>query len=647
MQRKISSTILLVVPLALFSCASAQAETPIVLSEIQTAGDKADDEFIELYNQSDDTFDLSGYQLRRKTSGGTESSIKVFDKNALIPGHGYYLWANTNGLFATPLADTQTSSSALADNNSVALFTKSGASGVLVDSLSWGSGALFDPHAPVFSNPPKNKSLTRNLNSLLWSLSDKHTPTNSSGVTYQDPLPPPPLPPPDPITYTSAVRLNEILANPLGDEEMNEFIELYNSGDSLVDLSLWSIRDASATGKYVFPSDTKIRAKDFLVFYRSTFKFALNNSDETISLLDPNGEVRDAVSYSTAKEGVSWNFSAGKWHGGIPTPEAPNQLNNLPETTEKVPKEGYRGIAIEFDAQGNDADKDTLKYTWDFGDGHKSYQEQASHTYEENGTYAVTLKTSDGKDDTLESFTLTIETAPRFDIRITALLANPSGSDTDNEWLLIANREKKTVNLKGYSITTGWKKLSNHPIRDDFLIGAKKERKLTHTVSLFTLPNQKGRIELRAPDGKVLQKIQYKLDAPIAEDVVYRKEKGSPWKWETPAKQISAISEKQTVPDVLGATDVRTDAIPLTPATEIPDETPIRTSDQISLDPLRPDPRDFLAYHTHVTVPSSLTLAPTPNEKAAVAISFASSETESIFSQINTTLNAFLNGVEE
>ncbi|MEI8096950.1 MAG: lamin tail domain-containing protein [Candidatus Moraniibacteriota bacterium] len=621
------------------------ADTPssIILSEIQTAGDKSDDEFIELYNQEATSVDLSGLQLRRRTSGGTESSVKVFDKNSLIPGHGYFLWANTNGAFALSLADTKTSSSALADNNSIGLFTKSGASGVLIDSVAWGTGALFNPSTPTFSNPTINKSLTRNITTLAWSLSDKPIPTNSKGETKEDP---------PPIIYDSDVRINELLANPTGDEGDNEFIEFFNTSDKIVDLSNWTIKDTSS-GKYIFPSNTKIQPKNFLVIYRMAFIFALNNSDETVSLLDPNGAEKDKVSYKAAKENISWNYTLSGWRGGTPTPNALNQPNNLPETSEKVPDEGYKGVEVNFNARGKDSDNDTLKYTWDFGDGHKSYKEVTTHTYEENGTYTVTLKTTDGKDDTEETFTIKIESMPRKDVRITSLFPNPSGSDTGNEWLLIENREKKSINLKDYSIAVGWKKLSNHPIREDFIIGPKKEAKLTREFSLFTLPNQKGKIELRAPDGKVLQNIKYKLDKPVAEDAVYHKEKGSGWKWENLPKQIPSAPQKEIIPIVPAPKPVslpqKIESPEIAPPTkeDIPIE-PVKKSDQISLEPNRPLPQDVLAYGMQIQIPDALALTIPEDEKAEmilVSIPQPSSllAEESLLSKINSSLNDFLN----
>ena len=523
----------------LFFPSRSQATTDfsVMFSEVSLAGDSANDEFIELYNPSDIPLSIAGWQLRRRTESGTESSIKVFGKDALIPAHGYYLWANSHGVFASPLADTETTSP-LSDNNSLALYTSSGTDGLLIESISWGSGTPFSPNAPRFSNLPKKSSFTKDITTLLWSMTEFLTPTNSRHETVTPPSPDPLSPE---TAVAPAIRLNEIYANPTGEESTEEFIELYNPSSLPTDLSGYRIHDASKSGEYTFPAATRVEGNSYFVLKRSISKISLNNSSETLSLFKTDGILIETVSYNKTREGVSYNFTPHGWRGGTPTPGTENIINTLPETKEKVPEKGYRGFSINFDARGSDEDHDTLKYVWDFGDGHKSYKKATHHTYLENGLYTITLITSDGQDDVTEVFPLEIISFPKPDIRIVKLIPNPTGSDTNHEFLLIENRGKKTIDLKGFSIATGWKKLVNHPIREKFIIPAGSTKKLTHDISLFTLPNQKGKIELRAPDDSVLQAIKYKLPKTAAEDASYQKEKGGRWQWH------NEVSEKLTI----------------------------------------------------------------------------------------------------
>lgn len=613
------------------------------------------DDFIELYNTGNKCVPLEGWKLRKRIqsySSGSDDPLYNFKKGEAIMPNDFFLWVSSKAKpeYQKLANGIPTQEYVLSGNNSIALLDNKGS---IKDAVTFGISPTkpFSPSTLLF-NPGNDFSKERDLSSspFEWKkdIDVTPTPTGSTSLVDND-LDGDGCPDPPPIIYDSDVRINELLANPSGDESKNEFIELFNTSDKTVDLSSWTVKDTS-TGKYTFPSNTKIEPKSFLTVYSKTFVFALNNSNETVFLLDPNEAEKDKVSYKTAKEDVSYNYTFSGWRGGTPTPGKINQPNNLPETGEKVPNEGYKGVEVNFDAGGKDSDNDALKYTWDFGDGHKSYKEQTTHTYEENGTYTVTLKTTDGKDDTEETFTIKIESMPRKDVRITSLLPNPSGNDTGNEWLLIENREKKSVNLKDYSITTGWKKLSNHPIREDFIIKPNKEARLTQEFSSFSLPNQKGRIELRAPDGKVLQKIEYKLGKPVAEDAVYHKEKGSAWKWESLPKQIPVAPKKETVPLVPVPQEVKPAKIIQPIQEDIPIE-PVKTkSDQISLDPDRPIPQDILAYGTRVQMPDSITLALSSDEKVNLVPLSESSplpEEESLFTKINTSLNAFLNNSQE
>ena len=635
---------------------------PLLLSEVSTSGEKSTDEFIELFNTSDIAIDLSGMQLRRRTTSGSESSIKVFSNNALIPAHGYYLWANSQGIFAAPFADTETSSSSLADNNSIGLFTQSGAGGILIDSIAWGTGSPLSPNAPVFPNPGKNTSLTRDITTLTWTVASTRTPTNSRGITWTAPVPDP-LPTPDPAPLPSpapsspvSVRINEILSNPIGDEAAGEFIELINDGATEVDISGFTLHDASKTGSYTFPKGTVIKEKDFFVLRRSVSKLSLNNSDETLSLFDASASLIDSVRYEKTKEGISQNRVGNALRGGIPTPGFSNQINALPETKEKVPKKGYRGVAIAFDARGKDSDGGKLKYTWDFGDGHKSYKEKTSHKYEENGTYQVTLTTTDGSDDVIETFTLKIESFPKPEVRIIALVPNPSDRDSDAEYLIIENRDKKAVDLKGYSIATGWKKLTNHPIRENFIIAPKSQAKLTREFSLFTLPNQKGKIELRAPDGKALQDIKYKLEKSVAEDVIYHKEKGKRWAWKDAV--TNGASEPAPLANTVNAEVVQEESAPeqssIAPEIVEPVQDENEMTAPVTEEPIlevttdRRSHRKYLAllnYGTGVKIPEHIMLSfpptditPVPKQEPVV-----STFVKAIFENINLTLNTLQN----
>lgn len=545
---------ILIAPVLLFA-QDAQATSPILLSEVQIAGASSADEFIELYNTSDSAVDLGGWSLRKKTKTDITpkgSSIKTFSNGTTVPAHGYFLWANSQGQYAT-LADVTTTTS-LASDNSLALFEGD----VSRDALTWGTGHTQPYPGAILENPAPSESFTREFVSLVWHKTSGLTPTNSHHESYD--FTPTPV-----ITTDTKIRINEVLPNPDTKGDTGEFIELYNFGDVTVDLSGWIIHDATKTGKYIFPSGTKLDKQTYLLLTDKDFTFSLNNTDETLTLFDTLGAIVSSVQYAKTKEGVSLNFIDGKLRGSrTPTPGAANSLNSDPATSERVPKKGYKGFALEFRARGHDQDGDTLKYTWDFGDGHKSYKEKTTHKYLKTGKYTILLITDDGIDTVTETFEIAIQKYEPPELRITALLPNPKGTDTENEWIEIENHEKKAVNLKGFSIATGTKskKLTNHPIREDFSIAGKSKKRITRKDSLFTLGNEKGFVELRAPDDKVIVKLKYKFEKSFPDNALLKKEKGKALELEIsePQESVPSSEDSQIIPET---TPSNTNELPL------------------------------------------------------------------------------------
>ena len=58
---------------------------------------------------------------------------------------------------------------------------------------------------------------------------------------------------------------------------------------------------------------------------------------------------------------------------------------------------------ITFDDNSSDIDGTIVNWTWDFGDGNGSYQQNPTHQYADNGTYDVTLNVTDDDGDTNET----------------------------------------------------------------------------------------------------------------------------------------------------------------------------------------------------------------------------------------------------
>ena len=510
--------------LVIFSC-KCSAGGDLMISALQTKGNNANDDFIEIYNQSCSDKDISDWKIRKRTDSGMESSIKVISSGTIVHAKSYFLWSNS--AFAAAIGADQSTSAILYDNYSIALINDD----KIVDSITWGENkSPFSPSYLYPRNLIKLQALKKDSDNN-FSIELNYSPKNSSFVNSAELVLCPkkePTPIPTPKEYSNKIQINELLPDPNSGDE--EYIELYNGSDEKISLDGWSLHDASKSGEYIFSSSAFIEAKKYFVVYKSDFKFALNNSgDESVILVDPDKKEVFKVAYSGSKKGISYNFNRKDWHWSkFLTPGKENVFENIPAGELSVDDDVYVDVYANFEILGlfNDA-----KVDWDFGDGHGSSLQKTRHKYTEIGKYDASVKYSEGAEDVIKNFIVDVGEVPHPKFKIVSMNANPKGSDTENETITLQNNSKKKINLNGWSIATGWKKLINHPIDVDFEIKAGKEKEITREISKFTLNNTKDKVELRYPDGEVAYKLKYKKEGKgIAEGEVYLKVKGG-WKW--------------------------------------------------------------------------------------------------------------------
>lgn len=348
---------------------------------------------------------------------------------------------------------------------------------------------------------------------------------------------------PEPKIYSDQIIINELFPAPLKDSGLSEFVELFNGGDKDENLDGWLLKDRA--GKKCDLSEETIESGGFLMVKGNKAKnctLALNDTQgEVLGLYDPKDNLVSSASYDgSAKKGKSYSFDGETWRWSqYLTPDEDNLFNNLPIVSSKKENEIYVGVYAQFSAKASDKDKEKLKFTWDFGDGHKSYLQNTRHKYAKTGSYVATLKVSDGNEDVFKTFKIKVVKFPKIKLRIKEIMPNPKGLDTKegSEYLVVKNESDKKINLKGWSIATGSKNLANHPITKDFKLKKGESKKLTRKYSKFSLVNTKGKIEIRYPNGKVAYTLKYEKDK-IAEDEIYKKVDGK-WAWIRP--QIDAI----------------------------------------------------------------------------------------------------------
>jgi len=147
------------------------------------------------------------------------------------------------------------------------------------------------------------------------------------------------------VAPADAVLLNEFLPAPHsvdwdGDgvaDYNDEWIELYNAGPAMVGLGGWQLDDEAdgGSGPYIIPADQIIPPGGFLVFFKKDSGVSLNNDEDWVRLLRPDGTVADEYHYSHSP-GYDRSFSrtvdgGGHWTDGYAvTLGAPNHPRRSP-----------------------------------------------------------------------------------------------------------------------------------------------------------------------------------------------------------------------------------------------------------------------------------------------------------------------------
>lgn len=130
--------------------------------------------------------------------------------------------------------------------------------------------------------------------------------------------------------YSQSVIISEFLPDPEGTDTENEWIELYNQSDQIANLTNWQIDDQEdGSSPFVFPANSLISPKQFLVLIRPITKIALNNDNDQVRLLYPDGSLATEVSYlAEKKQDFSVAFDGYEYFWTkTPTPGAANIIS--------------------------------------------------------------------------------------------------------------------------------------------------------------------------------------------------------------------------------------------------------------------------------------------------------------------------------
>lgn len=139
------------------------ANSHLLIVEIQIQGEENSNDFVKIYNPTENTINIEGFQLKKKSSTGKEYSLRVFPKGSEIKAKNYFVWANSKNDFSKKINADIESTATLSKNNSLALLDKEKD---IVDALCWGNPKNpFKENECFPKNPGKGQKLLRkNLN---------------------------------------------------------------------------------------------------------------------------------------------------------------------------------------------------------------------------------------------------------------------------------------------------------------------------------------------------------------------------------------------------------------------------------------------------------------------------------------------------
>lgn len=286
-------------------------------------------------------------------------------------------------------------------------------------------------------------------------------------------------------TASAQVLVNEIQISPINER----FIELYNSGDTDVDLTDWYIQRKTATGSSFGSLVTKTQLNGKIIKARGYFlisRSALEKSDVVLGslVLTESNAIRvrdskekdvDQIEWGSIAEGKSYQRTpSGIWEVAIPTPGSTNASaqgtnTNLSTTSSTVTSAVSNvssfpiepqifaniksntnttlvGAQITFTAKVFGLKKEPIENArslWAFGDGAYREGESVMHTYFYPGEYTVVLDASSGYFSASDRIRVTV-TVPNI------LLA--TGGDDVRSFVSVENRSADEIDLSNWQI---------------------------------------------------------------------------------------------------------------------------------------------------------------------------------------------------
>ena len=393
--------------------------------------------------------------------------------------------------------------------------------------------------------------------------------------------------------FTKTVTISEILADPVGidaEAAQSEFIEIYNFGDTTVNLTGWHLNIDEGEYIYEFVEGTTIESKTYLVIPGESI-FKLNNDSGKVKLVQPTRSTAyQTVSYKDGAEGQSYSLvkensltnKTWKWTS-LPTPNKTNIQVAPPQAQFSSITTAIISSAIQFDSSDSNTGGIQTTYSWNFGDSTMSLLSNPQHTYKSPGTFTVllTLTNQYGSSTFSKKIKITekaestdelgvvaavmtesensINTKTKLSIFFNEIFPNPPGKDDGQEWIEIYNNGSRNVSLKNWRISNKSKK---GPLISDEIILKPQSLSIIPARFLPTLGNSQETLKLLDQNEQMIDQVSYE-SAPEAQSYSLI---NSDWQW---LKLISPGQENRESAEVINTASAGISVNPNNPSQTI------------------------------------------------------------------------------
>lgn len=306
------------------SAVSAKEDGALKINELCADPKIGETEWIEIYNSSLINIDLSDFTIEDGTNRPNRLSGIIDADSYLVleKGTDFSFGLNNSG-------DT--------------IILKNAEE--IIDQITYGS---FDAGWGIDNNamsPNKERTISRIPNGIDSNI-DKNDFCETQTTQGSKNMRP---------TYSKMIAINEVVPHP-DKGANNEFIEIINLDTTEVRLDFWQLDDIlGGSAPYSLPEGTKILPGESMVFYKTQTGIALNDSGDSVRLIDPNGDIVSSITFDQALKGQSFSYFVEGWFWSLAL--TPKQKNVLSSPKAVATKEEISVISIKKARDHNKGEK--------------------------------------------------------------------------------------------------------------------------------------------------------------------------------------------------------------------------------------------------------------------------------------------------